>query len=70
MKQDKKYYPKVLVVGNTFHTKSGGGITMSNLFKGWPVNKLAAATYMMSISEADICQIYYQLGNMIFFIII
>ncbi|MBZ0183490.1 MAG: glycosyltransferase [Melioribacteraceae bacterium] len=63
MKQDKKYYPKVLVVGNTFHTKSGGGITMSNLFKGWPVNKLAAATYMMSISEADICQIYYQLGN-------
>jgi len=63
MELDKKYYPKVLVIGNTFHTKSGGGITMTNLFKGWPVNKLAAATYMMPISEPDVCQIYYQLGN-------
>ncbi len=36
-------YPKVLIIGETFHLNSGGGITLSNLFKGWPIEMLANA---------------------------
>jgi hypothetical protein len=55
-------YPKVLVLGETFHTKSGGGITISNLFKGWPKDKLAVATERINESELSTCEIYYKLG--------
>ena len=34
-------YPKVLIIGQYFHTESGGGITMTNLFKGWDKEKIA-----------------------------
>ena len=37
---ENKLYPKVLVVGQTFHRNNGGGVTISNLFKNWPKNKL------------------------------
>lgn len=57
------YYPKVLVIGNTFHTKSGGGITMTNLFRGWPKDKLAVATPAVHMSESDICEKYYVIGD-------
>lgn len=63
MEENHKYYPKVLVIGNTFHTNSGGGITMSNLFKGWDQNRIAVLTYAMHLSEPGICNTYYQLGN-------
>jgi glycosyltransferase involved in cell wall biosynthesis len=36
-----KSYPKILIIGETFHSNSGGGITLTNLFKGWPAEKLA-----------------------------
>ena len=36
-------YPKVLIIGQYFHTESGGGITMTNLFKGWDKEKIASA---------------------------
>jgi glycosyltransferase involved in cell wall biosynthesis len=55
-------YPKVLVIGETFHTKSGGGITISNLFKGWPKDKLAVATDRINESELSTCEIYYRIG--------
>lgn len=39
MSQD---YPKVLVVTPTrFNVKAGGGVTMGNLFRGWPKSHLA-----------------------------
>ncbi|MCE5345222.1 MAG: glycosyltransferase [Bacteroidales bacterium] len=57
-------YPKTLILGNPFNNKSGGGITMSNLFNGWPKDRLALATNANVYFEADfsICENYYQLG--------
>ena len=36
-----KSYPKILIIGETFHSNSGGGITLTNLFGDWPKEKLA-----------------------------
>lgn len=38
-----KSYPKILIIGETFQSNSGGGITLSNLFSDWPKEKLANA---------------------------
>jgi glycosyltransferase involved in cell wall biosynthesis len=59
-----KKFPKVLIVGNTFHNKSGGGITMTNLFKGWPPDKLAVITSFGHISNLEVCNNYYQIGSL------
>ena len=40
----EKVYPKILIIGQPFNKNSGGGITMSNLFNGWPNESLAVAT--------------------------
>jgi glycosyltransferase involved in cell wall biosynthesis len=58
-------YPRVLIFGQAFNTYSGGGITISNLFKGWPVEKIAVATsgvQLINVSSG-ICNTYYQLGR-------
>ncbi len=57
-------FPKILIIGQTFNKKTGGGVTMSNLFKGWPKNKLAvAATGNLSKDlDSSVCEMYYQLG--------
>ena len=57
-------YPKVLVVGQRFSYRSGGGITMSNLFKGWPKDRLAVASASNLLNNLDIsvCENYFQLG--------
>ena len=35
-------YPRILVVtGNNFNLVTGGGITLTNLFRGWPADRLA-----------------------------
>jgi hypothetical protein len=41
---EEKIYPKILIIGQTFHKKDGGGITISNLFYGWPIDRLAVAS--------------------------
>lgn len=57
--------PKILIFGQPFNDFSGGGITLSNLFKGWPKDKIAV-TYighgLLNVTT-DICDTYYQLGN-------
>lgn len=57
-------YPKVLVIGQPFNKKNGGGITLSNLFKGWPKDQLAVASNDNLRNDLDlsVCEIYYQLG--------
>jgi glycosyltransferase involved in cell wall biosynthesis len=57
-------YPKILILGNPFNNKTGGGITMSNLFKGWPKDRLALASVANLLFEADtsLCKKYFQLG--------
>lgn len=57
-------YPKILVIGQSFNKKNGGGVTISNLFKGWPKDRLAVASNdNLRIGLDDsVCEIYYQLG--------
>lgn len=61
---DNNKYPKTLIIGGPFNDKTGGGITMSNLFRGWPKERLAIASNANLLIEADssICDIYFQLG--------
>jgi glycosyltransferase involved in cell wall biosynthesis len=55
--------PKVLIVGQPFNN-TGGGITMTNLFKGWDPDKLAVACVgAMANIDTIICHNYYRLGN-------
>ncbi len=58
-------YNKVLIIGETFHKQSGGGITLSNLFNNWPPEKLAVVTTPRSILKSDFnkCVNYYRLGK-------
>lgn len=58
-------YSKVLIFGQPFNDYCGGGITLTNLFKGWPKEKIAVA-YMghgLSRITTDVCETYYQLGS-------
>ncbi len=56
---------KVLIYGQTFNDFSGGGITLTNLFKDWPGEALAVISYpfMLHNSSSDVCQNYYQIGR-------
>jgi glycosyltransferase involved in cell wall biosynthesis len=56
--------PRVLIIGQTFNKKSGGGITQSNLFSGWDKDKIAVTgtAHILHDSENEICTNYYQLG--------
>lgn len=58
-------YPKILIFSQTFNNFSGGGITLINLFSGWPKERLAVVTYnfMLSGVSTEICDTYYQLGQ-------
>jgi glycosyltransferase involved in cell wall biosynthesis len=57
--------PKILVFGQPFNDITGGGITLSNLFRGWPQDRIAVAAtgHVLYYATTDICSIYYQLGK-------
>jgi len=58
-------FPKVLIIGQSFNNITGGGITQSNLFKGWDKDKIAVACtpHLLNKTDRDICDKYYQLGG-------
>ncbi len=58
-------FKRVLIYGQTFNDFSGGGITLTNLFKEWPKEALAVLSYpyMIHNSSTDVCQNYYQIGK-------
>ncbi|MBK8501586.1 MAG: group 1 glycosyl transferase [Saprospiraceae bacterium] len=59
------YKPKVLIIGQSFNNNTGGGITLSNLFTGWPKNKLAVICSGYELGQntnLKVCNNYYQLG--------
>jgi len=59
--------PKVLIINQPFVSDTGGGITLSNLFSGWPKDKLAVACsgYILTSNiDPNICDNYYQLGSL------
>lgn len=61
-----KNYPKVLIMIETFNKQSGGGITLSNLFKGWDRKFIANAITMHSADVIDNNELnnnYYCLGK-------
>ena len=57
--------PKTLVFGQPFNDLSGGGITISNLFKGWPKEKMAATFVVWgnTIYNTEICNNNYLIGR-------
>lgn len=58
--------PKVLIIGQPFLLNSGGGVTLSNLFRGWEPDQLAVACLGHLLEgELDraVCENYYSLGS-------
>ena len=60
-----KKIPKVLIFGQSFNKNTGGGITLSNLFSGWPKDKIAVANIGHGMRDLDfsVCVNYYLLGK-------
>ena len=58
-------FPKVFIFGQPFNNFSGGGITLTNLFKGWDKNKIAVAYLGHGLYNVttDVCDTVYQLGQ-------
>ena len=56
--------PRVLIFGQPFNDKYGGGITVTNLFKGWDRERIAVAAtgHLMYGVTTDVCDNNYQLG--------
>ncbi|MCC5939711.1 MAG: group 1 glycosyl transferase [Lunatimonas sp.] len=58
--------PKVLILNQPFNSNTGGGITLTNLFSDWDMDKLAVVcpAYLINQStQTSICSNYYQLGS-------
>lgn len=65
MATNNKIYPKVLILGNCFDEFSGAGVTLTNLFKDWPKEKIAVASESLDISYCEKerpCNSYYKLS--------
>lgn len=58
-------FPRILIFGQPFNDFSGGGITLTNLFKQWPKDKIAVTFIghgLLNVTT-DVCDTYYQLGE-------
>jgi len=57
--------PRVLIFGQPFNNRYGGGITLTNLFRGWDRDRIAVAAtgHVMYHVTTDVCETYYQLGK-------
>ena len=56
-----KKFKKVLIIGQGFNNNTGYGVTLTNLFSGWPNDKIALATYgesMKNISFNKVKNVY------------
>ncbi len=58
-------YPRILIFGPPFNSFSGGGITLTNLFKGWPKERISVTStgHVLFKVSTDVCNIYYLLGK-------
>lgn len=55
-------FPRILVVtGNNFNLVTGGGITLTNLFRGWPADRLANLHDDATPVDRTVCQNFYRL---------
>ena len=59
MRQD---FPRILVVtGNNFNLVTGGGITLTNLFRGWPADRIANLHEDATPEDRSVCRNFYRL---------
>lgn len=57
-------YPRLLIISpSAFNYLSGGGITFTNLFHGWPKDKIACLHSDKIEPSTDVCEKYYRLGE-------
>jgi glycosyltransferase involved in cell wall biosynthesis len=62
-KADTNALPRVLFVTSfAFNGSTGGGVTFSNLFRGWPKDRLATAHNDTTLTSDQVCDCYYLLG--------
>lgn len=60
----KASYPRVLFITPcAFNKITGGGITFTNLFKGWPVDRLLTVTGDHIPFSHDVCDNYFRLSK-------
>jgi glycosyltransferase involved in cell wall biosynthesis len=59
---ENNQYPRILLIGNVINLHWGGGITLYNLIKGWPADKIAVAAPMVYKDGLEICTNYYKFG--------
>jgi len=56
-------YPKLLIINSdSFNDYKGGGITLRNLFLGWPKDKIAIAHTSDSRPMSIVCDKYFKIG--------
>ena len=57
-------FPRVLVVtSNNFNLMTGGGITLTNLFRGWPADRIANLHEDPVPVDYTVCQNFYRLSE-------
>lgn len=57
-------WPRVLFITPcAFNRVTGGGVTFSNLFRGWPKGRLACLTTEAMPLTFDVCEHYYRVGT-------
>jgi glycosyltransferase involved in cell wall biosynthesis len=57
-------FPRVLLVSSSvFNSYSGGGVTLTNLFRGWPRDRIAAVHSEVLAPETEVCERYFELGS-------
>jgi len=67
--ENKNLYPRVLIVGQSFDSFTGPGITLSHLFGDWPAENLAVVSTLKTCPDLDKCNNYYRLGSSEFYYI-
>lgn len=57
-------YPRVLfVTPHAFNKVTGGGITFTNLFQGWPMDRIATVHNDPEPTTGDVCERFFVLGR-------
>lgn len=64
MPDETETYPRVLVISaEPFNSERGCGITLSNLFNGWPKDRILALYWLNVIPDGDACITQHRLEH-------
>ena len=53
----------LLITSNTFNSYTGTGITLSNLFGGWPIDRIAIVHNDKYETNNNICRLEYKVSE-------